>query len=73
MAEIVGRIEQLALMGGGHQQITGQPQVEFCFLIEFSLNRLLFFSREQMVLHRMYRLMLLVFKISIEFSMQILI
>jgi hypothetical protein len=29
MAELLGRVEQLALLGGGQQQITGQPQVKF--------------------------------------------
>jgi hypothetical protein len=42
MAELLGRIEQLALLGGGHQQITGQAQVNF-FLIKFSRNFALFF------------------------------
>jgi hypothetical protein len=42
MAELLGRIEQLALLGGGHQQITGQAQVNF-FLIKFSRSFALFF------------------------------
>lgn len=32
MAELLGRIERIAVAGGGQQQITGQAQVKFSYV-----------------------------------------
>jgi hypothetical protein len=61
MAEVLGRVERLALTGVGPQQIVGQPQVKF--LTYKYLSKHLFFSRIQLALHRVYLRMLLEFKI----------